>query len=89
MPFEKGREKTGGKVKGTPNKVPAALKDMVLQALSDVGGVEYLKEQAVKEPKAFMALIGRTLPFQLTGANGGTLEIILAERIKEARERLT
>lgn len=60
----KGR-KTGGRVKGTPNKITAALKDIILQALANAGGVDYLTEQAAKNPHAFMALVGRVLPMQL------------------------
>jgi hypothetical protein len=35
------------------------VKDMVLAALNEVGGVEYLKRQAEKNPVAFMALLGK------------------------------
>lgn len=62
----KGR-KTGGRVKGTPNKVNAALKDMILTALDDAGGVQYLKQQAGASPTAFLALIGRVLPMTVAG----------------------
>ncbi len=55
----------GGRSKGTPNKVTAALKDLILQALSDAGGVSYLTEQAQKNPTAFLSLVGRVLPLQV------------------------
>jgi hypothetical protein len=58
-------KKTGGRTKGVPNKVTGALKDMVLQALADVGGVDYLKTQAIDNPNAFMTLVGRVLPLQV------------------------
>jgi hypothetical protein len=51
--------------KGTPNKMTALLKDMILQALSDAGGVSYLTAQATKNPNAFMTLVGRVLPLQV------------------------
>lgn len=54
-----------GRRKGTPNKVTGALKDMILQALSNAGGVAYLERQAVKQPTAFLALVGRVLPLQV------------------------
>lgn len=54
-----------GRKAGVPNKLTTALKDMILQALSDAGGVEYLKAQAVDNPNAFLALIGRVLPLQV------------------------
>ena len=54
-----------GRKAGTPNKLTTALKDMILQALSDAGGVEYLKVQAVDNPNAFLTLVGKVLPFQI------------------------
>lgn len=56
-----------GRVKGVPNKVTGALKDMILQSLSNLGGVEYL-EDCGRDPKlksAYLALIGRVLPLQI------------------------
>lgn len=60
------RAKTGGRQKGTPNKVNAALKDMILTALDGCGGVDYLVAQANKNPAAFMALIGKVLPLTVS-----------------------
>jgi hypothetical protein len=54
-----------GRRKGSVNKVPAALKDMILQALANVGGVSYLERQAEKQPVAFCTLVGRVLPLQV------------------------
>lgn len=65
--------KTGGRQKNTPNKVTGAVKDMVLQALSGVGGVEYLKMQAAENPTAFLTLVGKAMPLQMTGANDAPL----------------
>lgn len=60
----KGR-KTGGRKKGSVNKFTGLLKDMILQALSDAGGVDYLKVQSKKNPTAFLTLVGRVLPLQV------------------------
>lgn len=57
----KGR-KTGGRSKGTPNKVTKELRDMVLGALDDAGGQEYLTQQAKDNAPAFIGLLGRCLP---------------------------
>lgn len=72
-------KKTGGRTKGTPNKVTGEIKEMVLQALSDIGGVEYLKEQAKANPTAFLTLVGKVLPLQVTGANGGAIEVRIVD----------
>jgi len=70
---KKGSASFGGRPLGAQNKVTGAVKDMILRALEEAGGVEYLKEQAKKNPKAFMSLVGRVLPYQVTGENGGAI----------------
>ena len=60
-------KKTGGRVKGTPNKTTAELRDAVLAALDGVGGVSYLEELARTHPAAFVTLLGRLLPTKLAG----------------------
>lgn len=68
-------QKTGGRQKGTPNKASAALKDMILGALDDAGGRDYLRRQAVENPGPFMSLLGKVLPTQVTGEGGGPIEL--------------
>jgi hypothetical protein len=56
----------GGSRKGCPNKITRELRDMVLGALEDAGGREYLLGCATsQEPRmraAFLALVGKCLP---------------------------
>lgn len=68
---------TGGSRKGIPNKTTGVIKDMILTALSDAGGSDYLLERA-NDPKtasAFLGLVGKVLPMQVTGADGNQLNI--------------
>lgn len=63
-------QKTGGRQKGTPNKLTALLKDEILQAADDAhadGRVGYLTEQAKENPTAFLTLLGKVLPMQIEG----------------------
>ena len=41
-----GSQKTGGRQKGTPNKLTADVKAMILGALDKAGGEKYLLTQA-------------------------------------------
>lgn len=59
-----------GRRKGTPNRVTAQLKDMILGALDDAGGRKYLAEQAKENPQAFMTLVGRVLPMTVSAGDG-------------------
>ena len=68
-------KKTGGRVKGTPNKNTTALKDMILNTLEKAGGEEYLLTQAMEDPKTFLALIGKVLPLQVTGDSSNPVVI--------------
>jgi hypothetical protein len=42
-----------GRPKGAANKMTRALKDMILGALDEAGGQQYLARQAEKNPAAF------------------------------------
>lgn len=64
-----------GRVKGTPNKTTKLIKEMITQALDKAGGVEYLQRQADENPTAFMTLVGKVLPLQITGADDKPLQI--------------
>lgn len=69
--------KTGGRQKGTPNKVSGQLKDAILEAAKRAGGgdqegvIKYLQAQALANPAPFLSLIGKVLPMQVTGEDGG------------------
>jgi hypothetical protein len=56
--------------------------------LADAGGVKYLKESAKSNPAAFMALVGKVLPLQVTGANGGPIEQVVAVGLSEAAKAM-
>lgn len=63
--FKKGEKKPGqGRPKGSMNKINADLRQMVLEALSESGGVGYLVERAhdPKTASAFLGLVGKILP---------------------------
>ncbi len=62
--------KTGGRQKGTPNKVTAVLKDAILQSAESAhpeGMAAYLQLQANKNPAAFLTLLGKVLPLTVGG----------------------
>jgi hypothetical protein len=69
-----GGGKTGGRIKGTPNKLTGDVKGMILAALDAAGGADYLHKQASKNPVAFMVLVGKVLPMQIAGSLAITIE---------------
>lgn len=76
--FKKGQKAGPGRPKGTPNKATAEVKEMILGALAAAGGVEYLTARA-NDPRtasAFLSLVGKVLPMQITGEGGGAVEVV-------------
>ena len=70
-----GRRPGAGRKKGVPNTVTADIKAMVLGALDRAGGEEYMLEQARSNPNAFLTLVGKVLPTQITGPNDGPVQV--------------
>ena len=68
---------SGGSRKGRPNKVTKALKEMIHDALTEVGGSDYLVRQAEENPTAFLTLVGRTLPKDLNLETKGPMTVIV------------
>src|SRR3954453_15960074 len=68
--------KTGGRRAGTPNKFTGDLRQMILNALGQVGGEEYLARCAAENPGSFLTLLGKVLPTQLSGDPDGNALLI-------------
>jgi hypothetical protein len=69
-----------GRPKGAQNKTTALLKDAILKAAEQAGDgdmVEYLTLQARTNPGPFMALLGKVLPMQVTGEDGGPVQVVI------------
>lgn len=62
-----------GRRKGVPNKTTGAVKEMVLAALEGVGGIAYLQQQAAENPTAFLTLVGKVLPLQVSAEHKGEI----------------
>lgn len=77
----------GGSRKGIPNKATKELKDMILGALDNAGGVDYLTKKALdpKTASAFLTLVGKTLPLTVKGPGEGGAHVfqkIIVEVVK-------
>lgn len=81
-----GARPGAGRPKGSPNKINGQVKEMVLAALDKAGGEDYLAEQAEKNPGPFLALVGKVLPLQLTGENGGAIQHEVIRKIVDTRK---
>ena len=59
------RQKTGGRTRGTPNKLSASIKSAIESAFDKVGGEAYLVDVAKSDPRTFCGLLGKILPSQI------------------------
>jgi hypothetical protein len=62
---------------------------MILGALAGAGGQDYLQRQAELNPGAFLTLIGKVLPMQITGDGGGSLVIEVVTGVPRDEDVLT
>lgn len=70
-----GAREGAGRPKGSLDRGNAILREMILEALDKSGGVDYLVGKAESHPQAFMGLIGKVLPLQVTGEEGKDIQI--------------
>lgn len=83
MAAHKGTRPPGGSRKGRPNRTTKTLREAILLAAEQVGEdgagrdglVGYLRRVAFEDVKAFASLLGRVLPLQVTGDEGGPVVI--------------
>lgn len=73
-----GKRPGAGRPKGALDQGNAMIRDMVVQALHKAGGVNYLAKRAA-DPKtagAFLGLVGKVLPVQISGEGGGPVQTV-------------
>lgn len=77
--FKKGqpRPANAGRKKGTPNKFTRDIKEALLNAFNSVGGETYLTARARRDPRSFLGLLGKLLPTQVTGKDGGPIDLLV------------
>jgi len=71
----RGNPKTGGRKKGTPNRINGMVKDEILAAFEQLGGAAWLVQTARTRPEVFCSLLGRVLPLQVTGPDDGPIDV--------------
>lgn len=72
MAKPKGSPKTGGRQKGTPNKLTVAAKEAFSLAFQGLGGVEGLIDWAKGNPDEFYKLYARLIPVDVQ--HGGSIK---------------
>jgi len=76
------RERRGGRAKGTPNKIPAEVRDALMNALrAGDGAVGFFLKLKEENPKVFATLVGKLLPrvSEISGPEGEPIEVAAFE----------
>lgn len=69
MPFEKGKEKTGGREKGVQNHLTKTVKETVLEVFNKLQDdpKANLEQFAKKYPREFYQIAAKLIPTEITG----------------------
>lgn len=67
MPFEEGRNKTGGRAKGVPNKITKTVKETVLEVFTIIQDDPKVNLEAFakKYPRDFYAIAAKLIPTEV------------------------
>ena len=65
-----------GRPKGSLNKITASIKEAILEAFENAGGVEYLEGIAKSDPRTFCGLLGKVLPTVVAGDENQPIRVI-------------
>ncbi len=69
-----GKRPGAGRPKGSLDKGSRLIREMVAEALDRAGGIEYLARTAETHPGPFLSLLGKVMPVQITGEDGGAVK---------------
>lgn len=69
MPFEKGKDKTGGREKGVQNHLTKTVKETVLEVFNKLQDdpKANLEQFAKKYPREFYQIAAKLIPTEITG----------------------
>lgn len=77
MAFERGREKTGGREAGTPNRITGAFREAVQTVYDGLGGHAAFLEWAKDNPTEYYRIAARLIPLEIRDQSDRTVTIIV------------
>ena len=81
-----GKREGAGRKKGVPNKQTTAVKQCILNAFENIGGVANLSKWAEENQTEFYKLWGRMIPLEHVGEDGGDINVTVNKIVHSARD---
>ena len=76
--------KTGGRQKGTPNKLGASAKDQIARCFDAMGGIVRMQEWAEENPTEFYKIWSKLLPLEVTGEGGDPIKMVIVTGVPDS-----
>lgn len=77
VPNRRGK---GGSRKGVPNKVTALARENIITVFDRMGGISEMVDWAKANKSEFYKLYARLIPVEVTGKDGGAIQMEVGER---------
>lgn len=85
--WKKGKAKTGGRKKGTPNKFDGTMKQAVMEAFQKLGGPDFLvrigKSKAPANKRAMIGLFSKMIPMEVSADVTGAIVVQVGPESKD------
>ena len=78
MKFQPGKQKSGGRAPGVPNKFTASFREAVLFVYHGLGGHAAFLEWARENPTEYYRIAARLIPAELKSDEDRTIQVIIA-----------
>lgn len=87
MPKKGETNNPNGKPKGAQTRQTKAVKQCIINAFEEMGGVKNLVKWGKENQTEFYKLWGRMIPHEVTGEDGGDVKITINKVVHSARDR--
>ena len=77
MPFTPGKQKTGGRQPGQPNRLTGAFREAVQVVYSRLGGHDAFVEWARANPTEYYKIASRLIPIELRDTSNKSITVIV------------
>lgn len=77
MSFQPGKRKSGGRLRGTPNRLTGAFREAVLHVYNSLGGHNAFLEWARENPSEYYRIAARLIPVELRSGEDRVINVII------------